>query len=799
MLGSYIKTSGRNIVRNKLFSAINIIGLSISMCVGLLLIGILSDIFSYDKFHENRSRIYRINSHYDYLGPKEGNNTATTSVKVAKALQQDFSQPEAVAFFKNGFGGDLKFNEKAIPLQGYWANENIFKVFSFHLLKGNPSTALKNPYSIVLTENAAKKLFGDEDALNKIVSLDKKEYTITGIVQDIPKFSHVRFEMLGSFSTHEILSKDDKDFLKWDNIWSTWVYLLLPANTDLANLKTNLDQLSAKEDPTVKNTHIGLTLQPLKEIMTGKDLSNSIGPVMGSSMLWIFGGLTFVVILSACFNYTNLSIARSLRRTREVGIRKVVGALKSQVINQFVVEAVLISLCSLLVALLLFALLRPVFLGIEKSLQKMLLLELSPMMILYFVLFAVAIGVAAGFFPALFFSKINAAQVLKDVSAGLGFKKLTMRKALIVFQFTISIILITSTVIFFKQYKHFVHFDLGFNTQNVLNISLQGNNADVLKKELNELPEVKGISQSQMVTSVGNYWCTYMKYRANPDDSTVVCYNSVDENYIPLHEHRLIAGRNFNPNLDSANESEIIVNQRLLKRFHIHEQNPEKAIGEFVKIDNKDVLIVGVIRDFNYGSANNREGEKEVMLRYSNKKANLLNVKIESTDIVATREKIEGIWKKIDPVHPIDAKFYTEEIERTFAGLKASVQVAGFISMLAICIASMGLLGMVVFTTETRLKEIGIRKVLGASEAGLLVLLGKGFFLLLFIAAFIALPITYLFFDQILFQEIANHAPIAATDMTVGLSMILLLALTMISLQTFKATRTNPAKVLKSE
>lgn len=799
MLSSYIKTSGRNIVRNKLFSAINIIGLSISMCVGLLLIGVVSDIFSYDQFHENSSRIYRINSHYEYLGPKEGNNMATTSVTVAKALQRDFSQPEAVAFFQNGFGGDLTFNEKAVPLKGYWANESIFKVFSFHLLKGNPSTALKNPYSIVLTESAAKKLFGNEDALNKVVTFDKEQYTITGIVRDVPKFSHVRFEMLGSFSTYEILQKDNKDYLKWDNIWGTWVYLLLPENTDLANLKTNLDQLSAKEDPTVKNTHVDLTLQPLEKIMTGPDLSNSIGPVMGGSMLWIFGGLSFVVILSACFNYTNLSIARSLRRTREVGIRKVIGAQKSQVINQFIVEAVLISLCSLFAALLLFALLRPLFLGVENSLQEMLLLELSPMVVLYFLLFSIGVGVAAGFFPALFFSRINAAQVLKDVSTGLGFKKMTMRKILIVFQFSISIILITSTVIFFKQYKHYIHFDLGFNTQNVLNISLQGVKPDVLKKGLNELPEVKGISQSQLITSVGNYWCTYMKYHTNPDDSTVVCYNSVDENYIPLLEHQLIAGRNFNAKLDSANDTEIIVNERLLKRFHIFEKTPEKAIGEVVRMDRKDVQIVGVIRDFNYGRPNNREEEKEVMFRYSNSKANLLNVKIESTDILATREKIELVWKKIDPVHPLEAKFYSEQIERGFAGLKASVQVAGFISMLAICIASMGLLGMVVFTTETRLKEISIRKVLGASEAGLLLLLGKGFFFLLFIAAFIALPITYLFFDQILFREIANHAPIAAVDLTAGLLMILLLALTMISLQTFKATRTNPAEVLKSE
>ncbi|HTH55793.1 MAG TPA: ABC transporter permease [Cyclobacteriaceae bacterium] len=799
MLGSYIKTSGRNIIRNKLFSAINIVGLSISMSVGLLLIGVISDIKSYDQFHEKRSRIYRVLSHYEYLGPKEGNDMATTSVTVAKALQQDFSQPEAVAFFQNGFGGDLKFNEKAIPLSGYWANESVFKVFSFHLMKGNPATALKNPYSIVLTETSAKKLFGNDEALNKVVGLGKEQYTITGIVQDVPKFSHIRFDMLCSFSTFEILNKDDKDVLKWDNIWSTWVYLLLPENTDLANLKTNLDQLSAEYDPTVKNTHVGLTLQPLEKIMTGPDLNNSIGPVMGPSMLWIFGGLAFVVVLSACFNYTNLSIARSLRRTREVGIRKVVGALKRQVINQFVVEAVLISLCSLFVALLLFALLRPIFLSVENSLQEMLLLQLSPSVIAYFILFAIGVGVAAGFFPALFFSKVNASQALKDASSSIGFKKMTLRKVLIVFQYSISIIMITSTIIIYKQYKHFIAFDLGFKTENILNIKLQGNKAAILKKELSELPEVKDISQSILVTSIGNYWGAYMKYPLNPNDSSVIYYNIVDENYLPLHEHKLLAGKNFTAKLDSVNETEVIVCQSILKRFNIAGHDPQKAIGEIVKLDGKEVQIIGVLKDFHYGKADNKGESREIILRYSPKRSNWLNLKIESTDILTTYSKVESVWKKIDPIHPMDAKFYDDQIEKSFGGLKAAAKVAGFIAFLAISIASLGLLGMVVFTTETRLKEISIRKVLGASEAGLLYLLGRGFLILLLAAAIIALPITYLFFDQVVFQEIANHTSIAFVDLTVGFSFILLLALVMITLQTFKATRTNPAQVLKSE
>src|SRR5258708_3160077 len=393
MLGSYIKTSGRNIVRNKLFSAINIVGLAISMSVGLMLIGVISDIFSYDKFNENHSRIYRVNCKYKFLDQNEL-NLATTSLKAGKAIEENFVMPEAVALFHQSFDGDLRAGEKAIPLRGYWANESLFKVFSFHLVRGNPATALKAPFSVVLTATSARKLFGNDEALNKTVTLGKEQYTVTGVLEDLPKFSHVRFDMPGSLSTNAIINKDDKRDMAWDNVYGTWVYLLLPANADLKNLKTNLDKFSAKEDSAVKNVHVELFLQALDEIMLGPDFSNQIGPAMGGSMIWIFGGLAFVVILSACFNYTNLSIARALRRTREVGIRKVIGALRSQVISQFVVEAVLISLCSLAVALLMFLLLRPYFLSVEEGLQRMLALELSPLIALYFILFAVSIWVA---------------------------------------------------------------------------------------------------------------------------------------------------------------------------------------------------------------------------------------------------------------------------------------------------------------------------------------------------------------------------------------------------------------------
>jgi putative ABC transport system permease protein len=798
MIGSYIKTSGRSIVRNKLFSAINIVGLAISMSVGLLLISVLLDTYSYDKFHVNHSRIYRVLSHYQYLENKDRNFMATTSLRTAKAIKETFTGAEDVAILRRGFNGDVTFGEKTVPLNGLWANESMFSVFTFPLLQGNQATALKEPYSVVLTEKAARKIFGDEEAIGKSIIFNKdKAYTITGIMKDVPAFSHMKFEILASLSTREITEKDNKDELAWDNLWNTYTYLKLPEQQDLALFQTNLDNLCAKENPSVKNTRVSLKLQPMDSIMMGESLGNQMGATMGSTLLWVFTGLVFVVILSACFNYTNLSVARSLRRSREIGIRKVIGALRGHVIGQFVVEAIIISLSALVAAFVLFLLLRPHFKSMEPSLQELLTLNISPLLVICFIGFALFIGVAAGIFPAMFFSQINAVQVLKSSSSTKVFKKLTLRKVLIVFQYSISLILITATLIMYKQYKHYMNFDLGFSTENILNIRLQGNNAELLKKGLNELPEVKGISKSGMITSVGSYWGASIKNPTNPEDSAEVSMNVVDEYYIPLHDHHLVAGKNFSPRSENAEESEVIVNQQVLKRFNLS-KNPTLSIGEILRVGGKNLRIVGVMKDFQYGRANN-ESQKEVIFRCTPKEIDNLNVKLLSSDLPATYAKIETIWKKLDTVHPFEGKFYDEELEEAFKGLSASMKLAGAIAFLAMFIASLGLLGMVVFTTETRLKEISIRKVMGASEGGLVYLLGRGFFVLLGIAALIAVPVTYLFFDQIMLPQIANHAPLSIVEGMIAVVAVVAIAVVMIGSQTLKVARSNPAEVLKAE
>ncbi|MCW5909639.1 MAG: ABC transporter permease [Cyclobacteriaceae bacterium] len=798
MIGSYIKTSGRNIVRNKLFSSINIIGLAVSMSVGLLLISMLSDIYSYDKFNEHHARIYRVLSRFEFNGDKSNNFMATTSIRAGQAIDEKLTGQEAVAIFRAGFEGDMSFDDKALPLRGFWANENLFSVFTFPLIEGDPNTALKEPFSVVLTEESAMKLFGSTDVVGKILYRNKdKAYTVTGVMKDVPRFSHMRFQMLGSLSTRAILLENEPREQAWDNIWQTWVYLLIPGNVNLEQYQASLDQLSNNEGKDLKNIHIQFRLQPMDDIMLGERLGNQIGQTMGSTMAWVFTGLAFVVMLSACFNYTNLSIARSIRRYREVGVRKVIGALSRNVRTQFLFESMVISLLSLVAAFGLFLLLRPHLIGLEADMQELFVLELSPMVVVAFILFALLVGIAAGFVPALHFSHINAIQAMKNIAQIGGAKKLTGRKVLIVFQYCLSLILIIGTVLIYKQYQYYLNYDLGFSSENIINIRLQGNKAAPLKKILNEMPEVKAISTSVLLNGLNDYWGSDVKNPENPQDSSFVFANKVDENFIPLHEYQLLTGRNFIPKAaEDAREDEVIVNEALLKRFNLGDKN--SALGETILVEGNELKIIGVVHEFQYGRVANQTAN-EVMIRYTNREAEYLNVKIESTDLVGTYDKIAAHWKKLDNVHPFEANFYDHQIEESFRGLKASIKLAGFISFLAISIASLGLLGMVVFTSEMRMREVSIRKVMGASEANLIILLGRNFVALLAISAAISLPLTYWLFRNVMQTRMVHKAPLSYLDGVIAVTAVLVLACIMISSQTWKVARTNPAEVLKSE
>jgi ABC-type antimicrobial peptide transport system permease subunit len=805
MIGSYIKTSGRSLMRNKLFSSINIVGLAISMSVGLLLIAFVLDLRSYDRFHKNGERIYRI-TNVATFNREQGGKFGSTSIKTGKLIREKVTGIEEVAIVRNDFSQDAKVGDNILPIKGFWAEPSLFRIFTFPMLEGNPDTALKDPYSIVLTETAAKKLFGKESALGKAIKFDTFDYQVTGVMKDVPFFSHISFEALVSFSTAEQNGKADKRFEAWTSMFSNSVYLLLPENADMASIQSQLDAIAKEENLAEENTKIQLELLPLYNIVIGEELRRPMGrqgPHMPPVVLWILVGLALVVILSACFNYTNLSIARAMRRFKEVGLRKAIGAGKSQIRQQFLAEAIIISLAALFLSYFIFLVLRPQLINMAPEMQRLVKLELTPTMVIAFIVFSVTVGVIAGFMPALFFSKVSAINALRNVSPVKVFKHVTLRRASVVIQYTVTLIFITTTAVGYVQYRNILAFDLGFNTENILNINMQGNQPDAFLKELSEMPEVTALSRSLIITSVGNAWGGNMKYK-DSRDSALVLTNHVDENYVPLHGYKLIAGGNFIARPTTAKAaSEVIVNEQVLKRFNIGTNDPEKAIGEEItfsnfKVNGRKMTIVGVMKDFHYGKVENLIEPVAFMFWTPGDRA-IINAKIQSNDMLATVAKIESTWKKIDRVHPFQAKFYDQEIEDAYSEFSAMIKIIGFLSFLAISIASMGLFGMVVFTTETRLKEISIRKVMGASSGNLIYLLSRGFLLLLSISALIALPVTYFFFENVVLTNFPYHTPVQIAELFVGLLAVLLIAFIMIGSQTMKAARSNPAEVLKSE
>ncbi len=793
-INNYLKTAIRNISKNKAFSLLNIIGLAISLSVGLLMLTFINELEEYDEFHAKSERIYRIVNTYKYL-EDDPNNFASTSILAGKTVQESVEGIEALTIIRRNASFDLGSGDTRIPLEGMYASNGFFSIFSFPMISGDSKTALVGLNNIVLTKSAAEKLFGEEDPLGKvIVNEDEESFTITGIVTDPPFNSHMDFDFLVSFATIDEKNKDSNRWMRWSNMWMNHVYLLLETGIKPKDIQPAFDRISEVENAKNEYTEITIGLQALTDITPGPSLSNQLGKNMESNILWMIAGLAFIIVISACFNYTNLSIARSMRRSREVGVRKVVGASSMQIFSQFIIESVLVSLISLVFAVGIFYLLKPYFLSLDENISGMVNLNLSAGLLLQFIALAILAGLIAGVLPATIFSKFNPQNVLKNSSSVKLFKGLTMRKILIVTQFTLSIMFILAATLEFKQYRHALSFDLGYSTENIINLRLQDNVMQHIKTEMEKIPEVEMISASMMITSVGNYWGGTLKYE-DPLDSISVYYNGVDENYIPLHDHKLIAGINFIPKLNDSSSTQVIVNEKVIKRFNIG--TPEESIGKALEFEGKEATIVGVIPDFHYGTIQSEI--RPFMFRYTTDEYYRLNIKVVSTDIFSTYNKIEEAWQRVDDIHPMEASFYDDRIQEAYSMYSVMVKIIGYLAFLAISIAVMGLLGMVMFTTETRLKEISIRKVLGASEQGLIFLLGKGFMLLLLIAAVLAIPTTYYLFEKFVFDGISYRAPIGALDLFSGTIFVMIVAVIAISTQTIGASRTNPANVLRNE
>ena len=792
MLLSYLKTTLRNVLKNKQFSLINILGLAISMSVGLLIISLLADLNAYDDFHQKSNRIYRVITKQEFNNGRNWVELASTSLKAGKRIQE-LDGLENLTILHRNFGGEVEFDGQLSALYGFWATESFFQTFSFPLIQGDPKTALRNPNSLVLTENTAKRIFGELDPMGKTLNLKGSTYVITGILESIPQLSHLRFEALASYRTLENLEEnEDGGFLDWSNIYSNYIYLVLPNEIEKGELQERLNAISQEENVALKDQEISLDLQPLEKIVLGKSLRNPVGPNLPIGILLVLGILVLIVILSACFNYTNLSIAGSIKRFEEVGIRKVFGAGRKDIFRQFIFESIIIALLALVLSLVIFGYLRPHFLALHPEIANTFKLQVSAGTILYFLGFAILVGGISGIIPALFFLLLDPIKTLQNVSAIKIMKRVTVRKALIVIQFVFTTIFISITLLGYNQYKFFLAFDLGFETENILNIRVSGKNAEHLKNELTTLKDVKSISSSAILMSLGNKMGCHLKYE-NPNDSLEVYFNWVDENYLTVFNHQLLAGQNFRE-ISTTEGTGVIINEQVLDYFFPNISNPNAAIGEIMRIENQPVYIEGVVKDFHH------EGpEKQIkpfIFRYG-KSGQYLNLALNSPNLPKTMKQIEAKWKRIDPYHPLNAQFYDERIEQSYQMFTIAIRIVGVLAFLSIVVASLGLFGMVVSTMNTRMKEISIRKVFGATSNYLVFLLSREFLILLLFAVIIALPISYLLFNKLILIAFANHAPFNPWPLLLVLFILANIALLTIGIQAGRTVGKNPAEVLR--
>lgn len=797
MIKNYLLTALRNIFRHKGFSLLNIFGLSLSMSVCMLIIVIIVDQFSYDSQHTKKERIYRVQT-IDNLSDWSLNKYASTAFPLANELVNNYPFIEEAVLIKSTFNGDGVFNDTRIAVNGLYTNSAFFRVFDFKLKGGSGENFFEEPYKIVLREEIARKYFGEEDPVGKFLQVDSiGSFEVVGIIEETGNKSHIQFEALASASTLESLenSGEIKTLTgNWNNFYTNYVYLLLNEKTNLQDVQNALDKLSVEKYKDDEKFDLSFYLQPLMKIVPGPLIGNELGFFLPSVFVIFLVGLVLVIIISAAFNYTSLSLARSLLRAKEVGVRKTVGALRGQIIVQFLLEAILISLFALFFAYALLQFLLPAFAGMK----LMSMLEIKPeqnlTVIIWFLIFALLTGVFSGLLPAVFISAFNPVKVLKGVTNIKLFSRLTLRKILLITQYVFSIIFLISIILIFRQMNFMVNAEMGFDRDVVYNIRLKGQNITRVHHHYSQIPEVSILSAASHVPGVGNIWDT--EIRLDPEgENSKADYFAVDANYIQAMGLELIAGQDFPANISTENEKFIIINEKAVKQFNLG--SPNEALGTVMILDDSmSVEIIGVVKDYKYVAL--FMPLKSLVLRIKPNQFNIAVLRLNSSNMLSTVNKIKNEWKKIDPVHELEGDFLDAEIREYYSFFEDVLYTVGFTCLLAIVIAALGMFGMATYSTQTRLKEIGVRKVFGAHAHSITFLVSRSYFRMLLIAAIIAAPLGYLI-NNLWLQYLAHHVSFGAGTLVLGIFIVMVIGMLTITSQTMKASNSNPADILKYE
>jgi putative ABC transport system permease protein len=784
MLQNYIKVAVRNLYQHKYFSTLNVFGLAVGMSVSLLLISLVSYIKTYDNFHVNSDNIYTIvTTRHEGIEELE---YATAPIALAEKLK-DYPEIKEVVRIQSGFNEEVKMLQGSIPLQGYYVEPNFFNVFTYNILSGVAENALAKPNSLIITESAALKLFNSTNVVGKTLELEQGGLLeISALMKDHPINSHLKFEVLISYSTLPAKQKSTND--QWTNYQNQYLYILLVDDAKPSKLNDYLTNVSNSQyaQSAIK---VDFATEHINDITMGPDYRNAIGPKWEMSGMIVFGIVAALILLPACFNYTNLSIARALKRSKEIGLRKTMGGVKNQIFFQFITETVVITLISLAGSVLIFFMIRKEFQTMMVA-SSSLDLSLTPITLLLFLVFAIGTGLLAGIFPALYFARLNPIQALKTKIAGKGSAGMRIRRALTVFQFALSFCFILSLVVFSRQYKYSLNFDFGFAKQNMVDVQLQGVKPELVKAEFAKLSTVQTVSMSSSLLGL-NYSETWIKN--NEKDSTEVAQVFVDTQYIPNFGLQFLAGKNF-PEEAWQREQFIIVNEEFLKAYKIN--SPLEAIGQTYQVEGKDLEIIGVLKNFHFAPLRLPIGK--FFFRMDPAQYAYANLKVSSTDAYAMFIQFEQAWKNLSPLK-LNAQFFEQELNEGYSMYQVLLKIVGFLGLLAITISLLGMLGMVVYTSEGKIKEVSIRKVMGASTSNITYLLSKDYFKLMLWAIALSVPLTVVFFDKFLTQLQYYSVRLTVWDVLLSSTFLLALGIATIASQTVKTANANPAETLKME
>lgn len=803
MIKAIFLTSVRNLFRHPVFSSINIFGLAVSMSLGLLIILIIKDQYAFDSFHEDSENIYRVNTKAIRTdGGSE--NYASSPFVMGTAIKDGYSFADEVVRINRNLNGDASYQNTTVPIYGLYADPSFLEVFNFKLEKGNPVTALNEPDGIILTQETAKRIFGNTDPMGKVISLgDYGNYAVKGIFEKFPGKTHLEFEAIASTTALPLLEKQNvisASLQNWNNYYSSYVYIKLKSGAHLNEVNAALAEISRKNyvDLRLETRDKGYEfyLQPLNKISPGPSLSNNMGRAIPELVLLFLGILAFVILLMAGLNYTNLMIAKSLKRSKEIGVRKVMGANRWQVFNQFIGESIVFALVSLLVSYLFLQFLKSAFLQLHLVQEFSTDLTEDVWVYFYFILFALSIGIIAGLLPAGYLSGFKPVLVLKDMMGNKVNTRQWLRKGLMVVQFTLSMVFIATVLTIYFQMKYLVKADYGINDKNIMNVRLQGNDYTKLAAELQSVPGVKQIGF--VSHSLGTFEDYSDDYKKNIGDNPFDMRDfRADANFISNLEIQFAAGRNFSPDLSKEHESEVIINEKALELFQF--KTADEAIGQQIYAgDSIALYIVGVVNNFHFRPMTYEIGP--LAFRYRPTDFQLMSVSFESGSKNRLMASLSPIWKNMDPVHPLQSNLMRYEINDAYesSGFTDILKIIEYISFLTIVLACLGMLGMVMYNTQLRIKEISVRKVLGASVKDVTVLLSRSYMWLIGIGVLIGIPLSYLV-SNLFLQNFAYKITYGIWLIVAGVLITGLLGLITICTQTIRTALSNPVKSLRTE